>query len=80
MNGRVPSDFVNKLHTKHSPGVGKITIDNRVSVTKSVQILCYSKQKLTSILPPNMLRVWGSSLKFAFPLLISLKMHFHIEH
>ena len=30
------SDFVNKLHTEYSPGVGKITIDNRVAVTKSV--------------------------------------------
>ena len=35
MNGRVPSEFVNNRHTEHSPGVGKITIDNRVSVTKS---------------------------------------------
>ena len=35
MNGRVPSEFVNNLHTEYSPGVGKITIDNRVSVTKS---------------------------------------------
>ena len=26
------------------------------------------KTKLTSILPPYMLRVWGSSLKFAFQL------------
>ena len=26
------------------------------------------KTKLTSILPPYMLRVWGSSLKFAFRL------------
>ena len=31
------------------------------------------KTKLTSILPPYMLRVWGSSLKFAFPLLTSSK-------
>ena len=31
------------------------------------------KAKVTSILPPYMLRVWGSSLKFAFPLLISSK-------
>ena len=31
------------------------------------------KTKLTSILPPYMLRVWGSSLKFAFPLLMSSK-------
>ena len=31
------------------------------------------KTKLTSILPPYMLRVWGSVLKFAFPLLMSSK-------
>ena len=31
------------------------------------------RTKLTSILPPYMLRVWGSSLKFAFPLLTSSK-------
>ena len=31
------------------------------------------KAKLTSILPPCMLGVWGSSLKFAFPLLMSSK-------
>ena len=31
------------------------------------------KTKLTSILPPYMLRVWGSSLKFAFSLLMSSK-------
>ena len=31
------------------------------------------KTKLTSILPPYMLGVWGSSLKFAFPLLMSSK-------
>ena len=38
------------------------------------------RTKLTLILPPYMLRVWGSSLTFAFPLLMSLKkMHFHIE-
>ena len=28
------SDFVNNLYTEYSPGVAKITIDNRVSVTK----------------------------------------------
>ena len=28
------SDIVNKLHNEYSPGVAKITIDNRVSVTK----------------------------------------------
>ena len=31
------------------------------------------KTKLTSILPPYMLKVWGSSLKSAFPLLMSSK-------
>ena len=31
------------------------------------------KAKLTSILPPYVLGVWGSSLKFAFPLLMSSK-------
>ena len=31
------------------------------------------KTKVTSILPPHMLGVWGSSLKFAFPLVISSK-------
>ena len=31
------------------------------------------KTKLTSILPPYVLGVWGSSLKFAFPLLMSSK-------
>ena len=31
------------------------------------------KTKLTSILPPYMLRVWGSVRKFAFPLLMSSK-------
>ena len=31
------------------------------------------KTKLTSILPSYMLTVWGSSLKFAFPLLMSSK-------
>ena len=31
------------------------------------------KIKLTSILPPYMLGVWGGSLKFAFPLLLSSK-------
>ena len=31
------------------------------------------KTKLTSILPPYMLRVWGSVLKFAFALLMSSK-------
>ena len=31
------------------------------------------KTKLTSILPPYNLRVWGSSLTFAFPLLMSSK-------
>ena len=31
------------------------------------------KTNLTSILPPYMLRVWGSVLKFAFPLLMSSK-------
>ena len=29
------SDFINKLYTEYSPGVAKITIDNRNSVTKS---------------------------------------------
>ena len=29
------SDFVDKLYTEYSSGVAKITIDNRVSVTKS---------------------------------------------
>ena len=29
------SDFVNNLYTEYSPGVAKITIDNRVSVSKS---------------------------------------------
>ena len=29
------SDFVNELYTDYSPGVAKITIDNRNSVTKS---------------------------------------------
>ena len=29
------SDFVNKLYAQYSPGFAKITIDNRVSVTKS---------------------------------------------
>ena len=29
------------------------------------------KTKLTAILPPYMLRVWGNSLKFVFPLLMS---------
>ena len=39
------------------------------------------KTKLTSILPPYMLRVWGSSVKFAFLLLMSStqKMHFHVQ-
>ena len=31
------------------------------------------KTELTSILPSYMLGVWGSSLKFAFPLLMSSK-------
>ena len=31
------------------------------------------QNKSLSILPPYMLRVWGSLLKFGFPLLISLK-------
>ena len=31
------------------------------------------KTKLISLLPPYVLRVWRSSLKFAFPLLISSK-------
>ena len=31
------------------------------------------KTKLTSILPLYMLRVWGSSLKFAFPCVMSSK-------
>ena len=38
MNGgvfRSFSDLVNKLYTEYSPGVAKITIDNRVSVSKS---------------------------------------------
>ena len=35
MNGRLFSDFVNNLYTEYSPGVAKITIDNRVSVIKS---------------------------------------------
>ena len=45
-----------------------------------VLVWCFShdlplllKTKLTSILPPFMLRVWGSSLKFAFPLLMCSK-------
>ena len=29
------SDFVNNRYTEYSPGVAKITIDNRVSVIKS---------------------------------------------
>ena len=32
--------------------------------------LCYAKQKLINI---TTIRVWGSLLKFGFPLLISLK-------
>ena len=31
------------------------------------------KTKLTAILQPYMLRVWGNSLKFAFPSLMSSK-------
>ena len=34
------------------------------------------KTKLISILPPYMLTIWGNSLKFAFPLLMSSKNTF----
>ena len=37
------------------------------------------KTKLTSILPPYMSGVWGSSLKFAFPFTCPQKKPFHIQ-
>ena len=39
------------------------------------------KTKHTSMLPPYMLSLWGISLKFALPILMSskIKMHFHIQ-
>ena len=48
---------------------GDVLLGNNTLEDKWVPLLL--KTKLTSILPPYMLRVWGSSLKFAFPLLMS---------
>ena len=50
---------------------GDVLLGNNTLEDKWVPLLL--KTKLTSILPPYMLRVWGSSLKFAFPLLTSPK-------
>ena len=46
------------------------TLEDKLHTRVPLLIL---KTKLTSILPPYMLTVWGSSLKFAFPLQMSSK-------
>ena len=53
--------------------LGTNTSTNTLEDELHIRVPLPLKTKLTTILPPYMLRVWGSVLKFGFPLLMSSK-------
>ena len=69
LNGNVELSSVSTTNVCRRDG--DVLLGTNTLEDKWVSLLL--KTKLTSILPPYMLRVWGSSLKFAFPLLMSPK-------
>ena len=73
-NGKLSSvSTTNVCRTDGDVLLGTNTSTNTLEDELHIGVPLSVKTKLTSILPPYMLRVWGSVRKFAFPLLMSSK-------
>ena len=73
-NGKLSSvSTTNVCRTGGDVLLGTNTSTNTLEDELHIGVPLSVKTKLTSILPPYMLRVWGSVRKFAFPLLMSSK-------
>ena len=65
---RIMLNGIGELSSVSTTNVYRGDGDVLLNILKKMRVPLLLKTKLTSILPPYMLRVWGSSLKLAFGL------------
>ena len=65
---RIMLNGIGELSSVSTTNVYRGDGDVLLNTLKKMRVPLLLKTKLTSILPPYMLRVWGSSLKLAFGL------------